>query len=196
MKLSVEQTKHVTAIEVNPRMAAEVMQGTYVFFFSLTPFHLDLSGFLSSNADRLTANSTSQLSKSNLCSISKSAYQTLHIKFQIPSSSNIDLCSVSQFLCFSENLPSDLSPGQCPGKNKWTKETHHRLWLQAICKSGQCLSEQLPLPTSSWISRHPSRTSRPTPPVKFEEFDRMNKVIFSRPNKFEVISKLKESWRC
>ena len=138
-------------------------------FFSLIPFRFDLSGFLSSNADRLTANSTSQLeilSKSNLCPISKLAYQTPHIKFLAPSSSNfsyIDLCSVSPFSCFSENLPSDLSPGQCPGKNKLTKETHHRLWLQAICKSGQCLSERLPLPTSSWIIRHPSRTSRPTP---------------------------------
>ena len=82
--LSVEQVKHVTAIEVNLRMAAEVMkrvQGVYVFTlifnfstpiatdvlllssflhpFSLTPFRFDLSGFLSSNADRLTVNSTS-----------------------------------------------------------------------------------------------------------------------------------------
>ena len=34
---------------------------TFIFspFFSLTSFRLDLSGFLSSNADRLTANSTS-----------------------------------------------------------------------------------------------------------------------------------------
>jgi len=48
MKLSVEQTKHVTAIEVNLRMAAEVMkrvQGTYVitliFNFS-TPIATDV----------------------------------------------------------------------------------------------------------------------------------------------------------
>jgi len=54
-----EQAKHVTAIEMDPRMAAEVMkrvQGTYVFsysifllsyffslFYSILPF--DLSGF-------------------------------------------------------------------------------------------------------------------------------------------------------
>ena len=74
--------EHVTAIEVNLRMAAEVMKRcrermyshiqllypnsygralTFIFspFFSLTPFRFDLSGFLSSNADWLTANSTS-----------------------------------------------------------------------------------------------------------------------------------------
>ena len=48
---------------------------------------------------------------------------------------------------------------------KWTKETHHWLWIQALCKSGQChqrLSERLSPPTLSWIIRHPPRTSRPT----------------------------------
>jgi len=48
---------------------------------------------------------------------------------------------------------------------KWTKETHHRLWIQALRKSRQChqrLSERLPSPASSWIIRHPPRTARPT----------------------------------
>ena len=46
---------------------------------------------------------------------SKSAYQTPHIKFPVPSSSNfshIDLSSVLQLSCSSENFPSDLSLGQ------------------------------------------------------------------------------------
>jgi len=65
-----EQAKHVTAIEMDPRMAAEVMkrvQGTYVFTLIATNMLLLTSSFffslrlliiLSSNADRLTANST------------------------------------------------------------------------------------------------------------------------------------------
>lgn len=45
------------------------------------------------------------------------------------------------------------------------KGTHHRFWIQALRKSGQChqrLSERLSSTTPSWIIRHPPRTSRPT----------------------------------
>ena len=103
-----EQAKHVTAIEMDPHMAAEVMkqvQGAYVPHIKLSYFHLLLRPVSVFPASDLfffpmqTSSSKTPRRNWRFCQsrTSKSAYQTHCIKFLVLSSSNfshIDLCSV------------------------------------------------------------------------------------------------------
>ena len=115
-----EQAKQATAIEMDPRTAAEVVQGTYVFTlifnfltFIFSPFFHPASIFPASDLSFFQyrpAHRKLHVVNWRFCQTrtSKSAYQTPHIKFSVPLSSNfsrIDLCSVLQSSCSSENFP-------------------------------------------------------------------------------------------
>ena len=228
-----EQAKHVTAIEMDPRMAAEVLkrvQGTYVFtlVFNLLPqFLRTCSSLLSPSLHFFLFCSIASDSDLSFFQC-RPAHRKLHVVIgdfvKVDPLPYFEVCisntpyQISSPLVFKllshrplfrvailmfqrefalrlvarpgSNLWSRLSANvQVSIPNhliKWTKLIiigfEYKLYAKVDSVINVSRNDFRPPPQveSSVIRLAPLD---PPPPVKFEEFDGMNRIIFSRPNK-------------
>jgi len=228
-----EQAKHVTAIEMDPRMAAEVLkrvQGTYVFtlvFNFLPQFLRTCSSLLSPSLHFFL-----------LCSIASDSdlsffqCRPAHRKLHVVIGDFVKVDPLPYFEVCISNTPYQISSPLVfkllshrplfrvailmfqrefalrlvarPGSNLWSRlsanvqvsiPNHLIKWAKLIiigfeyklyAKVDNVINVSRndfrppPQVESSVIRLAPLD---PPPPVKFEEFDGMNRIIFSRPNK-------------